>query len=89
MNPSDPSIQNILVIQLKHLGDVLLTTPLIDALGAAYPGARISILVNSGMEQMISGHPRSVLDAGENTWNDPTRSSSARGWADSVRPRRW
>ena len=51
-------IQKILVIQLKHLGDVLLTTPVIDALASAFPGAKISILVNDGMEEMISGHPR-------------------------------
>ena len=58
MNAPDPSIQRILVIQLKHLGDVLLTTPAIDALGAAFAAAEISILVNSGMEEMVSGHPR-------------------------------
>ena len=57
MTPSD-KIENILLIQLKHLGDVLLSTPVIDALANTFPGAKISILVNDGMEEMISGHPR-------------------------------
>lgn len=50
-------IKKILVIQLKHLGDVLLSTPVIDALASTYPSAKISILINSGMEEMVSGHP--------------------------------
>lgn len=52
------NIQKVLIIQLKHLGDVLLTTPVIDALASNYPSAKISILLNSGMEEMVSGHPR-------------------------------
>ncbi len=58
MNAPDSSIRRILVIQLKHLGDVLLTTPVIDALAKAFSEAKISILLNSGMEEMVTGHPR-------------------------------
>ena len=52
------NVQRILVIQLKHLGDLLLSTPVIDALADGFPSAKISILVNSGMEAMVTGHPR-------------------------------
>ncbi|MBV9462956.1 MAG: putative lipopolysaccharide heptosyltransferase III, partial [Verrucomicrobiae bacterium] len=52
------SIHNILLIQLKHLGDLLLSTPVIDALAEAYPSAKITVLCNGGMEAMVAGHPR-------------------------------
>jgi heptosyltransferase-3 len=54
---------SILVISLRFLGDVLLTTPLIGSLRAAYPGAAIDALVFAGMEGVLEGNPdlRSVL----------------------------
>lgn len=50
-------VKNILVIKLRHIGDVLLTVPAIRALHEALPGAHISALVNSGTEEMLSGNP--------------------------------
>ena len=47
----------ILIIQLKHLGDILLTTPVISALKGAWPQAAISALVPHGMEAMLTEHP--------------------------------
>jgi heptosyltransferase-3 len=52
------SYNRILIIQLKHLGDILLTTPVISALKAAWPEAEVSALVPRGMEAMLSEHPR-------------------------------
>ena len=52
MNPS-----RILIIQLKHLGDILLTTPVIAALNHAWPQAGVSALVPRGMEAMLTEHP--------------------------------
>jgi heptosyltransferase III len=49
---------HILIIQLKHLGDILLTTPVISALKAAWPQAAVSALVPLGMEAMLTEHPR-------------------------------
>ncbi len=51
------SSNHILIIQLKHLGDVLLTTPVVRALHHAWPGATIRVLVARGMEAMVSDHP--------------------------------
>ena len=35
---------NILIVQLRQLGDILLTTPVVDALRDLYPSAKISFL---------------------------------------------
>lgn len=48
---------SILVIKLRNIGDVLLTTPVFANLRAAYPDARICALVNSGTEEMLTGNP--------------------------------
>ncbi|OGQ56737.1 MAG: putative lipopolysaccharide heptosyltransferase III [Deltaproteobacteria bacterium RIFCSPLOWO2_02_FULL_53_8] len=50
-------VKKILVIKLRHIGDVLLTVPAIRALRDGLPGARISALVNSGTEEMLTGNP--------------------------------
>ncbi|MEA2930913.1 MAG: heptosyltransferase [Hyphomicrobiales bacterium] len=47
----------ILVIVLRRLGDVLLTTPLIRSLKQAYPDAAIDALVFAGTEEILAGNP--------------------------------
>jgi len=47
----------ILVIKLRYLGDVLLTTPVFDALRAHFPDAFIAAAVNKGTEDMLTGNP--------------------------------
>ncbi|MBI5562255.1 MAG: putative lipopolysaccharide heptosyltransferase III [Deltaproteobacteria bacterium] len=56
MNNFD-GVKNILVIKLRHIGDVLLTVPAIRALKENFPGAAVSALVNSGTEEMLTGNP--------------------------------
>ena len=51
-NPS-----SILVIAMRYLGDVLLTTPLIHSLKQAYPHARIDVLVYGNTAAMLEGNP--------------------------------
>ncbi len=53
--------KRILVIKFRHIGDVLLTAPLISTLKLGIPGARICAVVKPGTEAMLEGHPE--LDA--------------------------
>lgn len=58
MQPSDlPSEPRILVITLRRLGDVLLTTPLVRTLRRGFPDARLEMLVFAGSERIIAGNP--------------------------------
>ncbi|MCB2185082.1 MAG: putative lipopolysaccharide heptosyltransferase III [Deltaproteobacteria bacterium] len=49
--------RRILVVKLGHIGDVLVTTPLLRVLHDAYPASRITALVNQGTEAMLAHHP--------------------------------
>ena len=51
------SSPRILVIKLRYLGDVLLTTPLFDALRSHFPDAFIAAAVNKGTEDMLTDNP--------------------------------
>ncbi|MBF0143650.1 MAG: putative lipopolysaccharide heptosyltransferase III [Magnetococcales bacterium] len=51
------SPSRILVIKSRHLGDVLLTGPLVSTLRRNHPGARIIALVKAGTTAMLAGHP--------------------------------
>lgn len=52
-----PARPRILVIALRRLGDVLLTTPLVRSLRRGFPGARVDMLVFSGTEGILAGNP--------------------------------
>lgn len=47
----------ILVVQTASIGDVILTTPLIEKLHEFYPEAQIDILVKKGNETLFTNHP--------------------------------
>jgi heptosyltransferase-3 len=47
----------VLVVILRRLGDVLLTTPLIRSIKRAYPQAAIDALVFAGTEGILTGNP--------------------------------
>ncbi|MDP8266121.1 MAG: glycosyltransferase family 9 protein [Candidatus Aceula meridiana] len=49
--------KNILVVRTDRIGDVVLTTPAIEALRKAYPKARITILVNPETKDIVVGNP--------------------------------
>jgi lipopolysaccharide heptosyltransferase II len=52
-----PAPRRILVSRLRRIGDVILTLPLVDALRARYPDARIDYLAEEGPAQAAIGHP--------------------------------
>lgn len=47
----------VLVIQLRQLGDILLTTPAVSALTAALPGAEIDFLAHAMGKLVLAGNP--------------------------------
>lgn len=53
----EPNPSRILVIAMRYLGDVLLTTPLLHSLKQAYPDARIDVLVYGNTTGMFEGNP--------------------------------
>ena len=61
-------MNNILIIKLRYIGDVLLATPTVRAIKAAQPDVRVTMMVNRGTEDVLSGNPDMeevvVLDKG-------------------------
>ena len=51
-------IKNILLIKLRYIGDVLLSTPIISLLTRHLSGVKISFLVNAGTGAILSGDHR-------------------------------
>jgi ADP-heptose:LPS heptosyltransferase len=50
-------MKKILLIQTAFLGDVILATATLEQLRAAFPDARIDMLVRKGNEGVLAGHP--------------------------------
>ena len=51
------SVESILVIRLYFIGDVLLSTPVIEALGRRFPDARLTVLVKKRCADILTGNP--------------------------------
>ncbi len=49
--------KRILIIKLRHIGDVLLTVPTIRAVRERFPDSYMVALVNKGTEDMLAGNP--------------------------------
>ncbi|HCJ84841.1 MAG TPA: putative lipopolysaccharide heptosyltransferase III [Parachlamydiales bacterium] len=54
--PDLKSVKRILVIKMRHLGDVLLTTPLFSRLKEALPDAEIDAYIYKESHPMLEGH---------------------------------
>ncbi len=52
-----PRSPRVLVVALRRLGDVLLSTPLIRSVKRAFPDAAIDALVYTGTEGVLTGNP--------------------------------
>ncbi|NLU15075.1 MAG: putative lipopolysaccharide heptosyltransferase III [Serratia liquefaciens] len=53
----DTSIQRILIVKLRHHGDMLLITPVINTLQQNYPQAQIDVLLYKETQEMLASHP--------------------------------
>jgi predicted lipopolysaccharide heptosyltransferase III len=64
--------RNVLVIKLRHIGDVLLATPVLRALRETYPEANLTMLVNRGTETVLAYNPdvNEVLCVEKGSWQD-------------------
>ncbi len=49
--------RKILVIKLRHIGDVLLSTPVFKTLKENFPSDHITVLVNKGTEAVLENNP--------------------------------
>jgi len=51
------SMKRILLIKLRYLGDVVLSTPILPLLRKHFPDAKITFLVNPGTANVLQGNP--------------------------------
>src|SRR3989338_11032371 len=51
------ALHRVLVVKLRHHGDVLLTSPVFSVLKNRAPHLEIDALVYRGTEDMLTGHP--------------------------------
>lgn len=57
ITPDFREVRRVLVVKLRHLGDVLLTTPVYRAIKKACPNAEITACVFKGTEEMLGHNP--------------------------------
>lgn len=51
------NVKRVLVVKLRHIGDVLMMTPMLRALKDAMPEAEITAVVPDGMEDLLAHNP--------------------------------
>jgi lipopolysaccharide heptosyltransferase II len=64
----EKALSRILVVRTDRIGDVLLSTPVVEALRLKYPGAHIAMLVSKGAKDVVEGNPflnEVLVDEGE------------------------
>ncbi len=70
--PTLPPSPKFLIVMLRYLGDVLLTTPVIQVLKEKYPQSTISLVVHAGTESVLEHNPhiQSVLVVPRGGWKE-------------------
>jgi ADP-heptose:LPS heptosyltransferase len=82
---ADPAPKKILVVMLRRLGDVILTTPALSALKKRYPEAALDFLVEAPGAEAVAGHP--AID--EVLVYDAQGPLDSLAWALRIRARRY
>lgn len=70
MKPLGKPPKSILICNIRLIGDVVLTTPLVALLKQQYPNARIDFLVNSGTGEFLEKDPRITKVLYSDKWRD-------------------
>lgn len=83
--PPPQAPHSILVVQLRRLGDVILTTPALAALKKRYPGAKLDFLVEAPGAEAVAG--TAAID--EVLVYDAVSAFDALSWAFKIRRRRY
>lgn len=66
---SAPYVQRILIVKLRHHGDMLLITPVISSLLQNYPQAQIDVLLYQDTQEMLASNPElSTIFAIDRQW---------------------
>ena len=55
IDPSD--IKKILIVRLRRIGDIIMTTPSVSALRKGFPDAFISYIVEEPYRELVEGNP--------------------------------
>ena len=67
-------MKKILIIQTASIGDVILTTPIMEQLHLAFPEGKIDFLLKKGQEQLFDHHPflheLLIWDKGKNKYRN-------------------
>ncbi|MDE2491594.1 MAG: glycosyltransferase family 9 protein [Elusimicrobia bacterium] len=82
-DPTSPA--SILVVQLRRLGDVILTVPALEAIKKRWPAARLDFLVEAPGAEAVAGVP--AID--EVLVYDARGALGALAWARRIRARRY
>jgi ADP-heptose:LPS heptosyltransferase len=72
--PDLPRPKRVLLVQLDHLGDAVLTSPLVARLRAAYPDATIDVLASTSNNEVFEADPNiDRVHRAEKTWFERRR----------------
>jgi ADP-heptose:LPS heptosyltransferase len=72
--PSVATPRRVLLVQLDHLGDAVLTSPLIERLRSAYPHASIDVLASASNHELFAADPNvSRVRLAERSWFERRR----------------
>ncbi len=79
---SPPRLERVLIIKLWALGDILMATPVIDALRSANPDVRITWIVDSSHAELLRGHPGidELIALDSAFWRRLLRRGNVLGW---------